>query len=543
MGEVGVVNGAVVGAVIGGCAGMVAGVAARRLLAVLRRGARVRAPVCELATGAVWAITGCLWGAGRLPSPWLPVVLGLGWLGVAAGLVDLRHRRLPNALTAAAACLAPLGLLSLGCGCGRPRSARRRSPPSSATARCTCCGLLPSARATSSSPPHSARCSAPRPGSRSRPPPSSRPSSRAPSASSSRARAEAPPGASVPHGPSMLLRPGSSRWSRPAVGGERSATTLLTTRRSGHVRKFSRAALDHRGGVSRSRPRGRAGRHGRRGGDHHQGARCRARPPPSRLRPRRADEVRGRRAGGHRRRPARADPRRPGRDPHRQQRVAEVGDGDGGRPRRSRADREPGPQRAAHPSPAGPRRSRGHDEVRLRRRPARAGAGQRTGDRGTGGPWHGGAGVPQAGARRRHRLARRGAGRGRGARRRRARSRRARPRRREPGARLQRRGHGGDGRRGRRGPGRRRHARWRRRGDRVRPPRRPRLLRAVRPAPRRPARGCADGHPGHEGCRDRRRVPHRAAARQRGARRDDARRSGQAAHQPGGRHRGRHDQR
>lgn len=107
-------NGAVVGAVIGGCAGMVAGVAARRLLAVLRRGARVRAPVCELATGAVWAITGCLWGAGRLPSPWLPVVLGLGWLGVAAGLVDLRHRRLPNALTAAAACLALPGLLSLG---------------------------------------------------------------------------------------------------------------------------------------------------------------------------------------------------------------------------------------------------------------------------------------------------------------------------------------------------------------------------------------------------------------------------------------------
>ena len=109
-----VVVGAVVGAVVGGCAGMVAGVAARRLLAVLRRGARVRAPVCELATGAVWAVTGCLWGAGRLPSHWLPVVLGLGWLGVAAGLVDLRHRRLPNALTVPAACLAAPGLLPLG---------------------------------------------------------------------------------------------------------------------------------------------------------------------------------------------------------------------------------------------------------------------------------------------------------------------------------------------------------------------------------------------------------------------------------------------
>jgi len=100
----------------GGVAGLAAGAAARRLLARLRRGTRMRAPVCELAVGALWAVTGSLWGAGRLPTAWLPVVLGLGWLGVAAGLVDGRHRRLPNALVVPATCLAPLSLLPLGLG-------------------------------------------------------------------------------------------------------------------------------------------------------------------------------------------------------------------------------------------------------------------------------------------------------------------------------------------------------------------------------------------------------------------------------------------
>ena len=105
----------------------------------------MRAPVCELAVGALWAATGCLWGAGQLPSAWLPALLGLGWLGVAAGVVDVRHRRLPDALTAPAACLAPLGLLPLGAGAvgrgllgalvavvgygaGAPAAARRARP-------------------------------------------------------------------------------------------------------------------------------------------------------------------------------------------------------------------------------------------------------------------------------------------------------------------------------------------------------------------------------------------------------------------------------
>ncbi|HEY0815562.1 MAG TPA: prepilin peptidase [Pseudonocardia sp.] len=99
-----------------GVAGMVAGALARGLLGRLRRGVRVRAPVCELSIGALWAISGGLWGAGAVATHWLPALLGLAWLGVAAGLVDLRSYRLPDALTLPAAGLAPLALLPLGVG-------------------------------------------------------------------------------------------------------------------------------------------------------------------------------------------------------------------------------------------------------------------------------------------------------------------------------------------------------------------------------------------------------------------------------------------
>jgi leader peptidase (prepilin peptidase) / N-methyltransferase len=44
----------------------------------------------------------------------VPAVLGLGWLAVAAGAVDLRHRRLPNALTVPAFPVALLLLLPVG---------------------------------------------------------------------------------------------------------------------------------------------------------------------------------------------------------------------------------------------------------------------------------------------------------------------------------------------------------------------------------------------------------------------------------------------
>ena len=62
-------------------------------------------------------------------------------------------------------------------------------------------------------------------------------------------------------------------------------------------------------------------------------------------------------------------------------RVAQVGDGDGGRSGRPRAAGRPGPQRAADPAPARPRRPGRHAEVRPHRRPADPGAGQRPRDR------------------------------------------------------------------------------------------------------------------------------------------------------------------
>jgi leader peptidase (prepilin peptidase)/N-methyltransferase len=79
--------------------GMLAGALARWLLGRLRRGARVPPPHCELVLGALWAVSGYWWSVGRLDPAWLPLLLGLGWLAVAAGAVDLRHGRLPDALT------------------------------------------------------------------------------------------------------------------------------------------------------------------------------------------------------------------------------------------------------------------------------------------------------------------------------------------------------------------------------------------------------------------------------------------------------------
>lgn len=111
------VSGATGGAVTAAgfaAAGLLAGSAARVLLARMRRGARVPPPCCELAVGVLWAATGAAWAAGALPSGWLPVLLGLGWLAVALAAVDVLHRRLPDALTlpalpAALLLLAPLG--------------------------------------------------------------------------------------------------------------------------------------------------------------------------------------------------------------------------------------------------------------------------------------------------------------------------------------------------------------------------------------------------------------------------------------------------
>jgi leader peptidase (prepilin peptidase)/N-methyltransferase len=94
--------------------GMLAGALARWLLGRLRRGALVPPPYCELLVGALWAASGCWWAAGRLDPALLPLLLGLGWLAVAAGTVDVLHGRLPDALTLPALPAALLLAVPLG---------------------------------------------------------------------------------------------------------------------------------------------------------------------------------------------------------------------------------------------------------------------------------------------------------------------------------------------------------------------------------------------------------------------------------------------
>ncbi|MET0189870.1 MAG: A24 family peptidase [Pseudonocardia sediminis] len=101
--------------VLAAATGASAGVLARRWLAGLRRGAEVPPPWCELATALLWAVPVLWWSLGALPGALLPLLLGLGWLGVAGSAVDLRRRRLPNALTLPAlpgvlALLVPVGV-------------------------------------------------------------------------------------------------------------------------------------------------------------------------------------------------------------------------------------------------------------------------------------------------------------------------------------------------------------------------------------------------------------------------------------------------
>jgi leader peptidase (prepilin peptidase)/N-methyltransferase len=106
--------------------GAVAGRGARLLLARLRRGARVPPPWCEVAVALVWGLGTAVVLRGGADVRWLPLVLGLGWLLVACGAVDLAHHRLPDALTLPAVpavllLLVPLGfgaVLRAACGAG-----------------------------------------------------------------------------------------------------------------------------------------------------------------------------------------------------------------------------------------------------------------------------------------------------------------------------------------------------------------------------------------------------------------------------------------
>ncbi|MBN9102623.1 MAG: prepilin peptidase [Pseudonocardia sp.] len=106
----------VAGALLFAVAGCGAGTAARVVLGRTRRGARVRAPVCELALAVLWAAVGAGWIGGLVPGRWLPVLLGASWLAVAGSVVDVLHHRLPDALTAPAWPAALLVVLPLGPG-------------------------------------------------------------------------------------------------------------------------------------------------------------------------------------------------------------------------------------------------------------------------------------------------------------------------------------------------------------------------------------------------------------------------------------------
>lgn len=79
--------------------GATTGAASHFLLSHLRRGATVHSGLLALGVAALWAMAGWQAAKGHLPWWWLPVPLLVAWLAVTLTAVDLKHRRLPNALT------------------------------------------------------------------------------------------------------------------------------------------------------------------------------------------------------------------------------------------------------------------------------------------------------------------------------------------------------------------------------------------------------------------------------------------------------------
>ncbi len=74
--------------------GFLAGAVGAALLRRLPRGADVRWLWCAAPTAVLWFVAWAL-----APPAWLPVPLLVAWLGVLLTVTDLRHRRLPDALT------------------------------------------------------------------------------------------------------------------------------------------------------------------------------------------------------------------------------------------------------------------------------------------------------------------------------------------------------------------------------------------------------------------------------------------------------------
>ncbi|MEV0679540.1 A24 family peptidase [Actinosynnema sp. NPDC050436] len=75
--------------------GLVAGALGAGLLRAVPRGANIRWLWCALPTAALWAVT----ARAAVPASWSPVPLLLSWLLVLLAAADIRHSRLPDALT------------------------------------------------------------------------------------------------------------------------------------------------------------------------------------------------------------------------------------------------------------------------------------------------------------------------------------------------------------------------------------------------------------------------------------------------------------
>jgi leader peptidase (prepilin peptidase)/N-methyltransferase len=99
--------------------GLLAGAVGAGLLRRLSRGATVGWLWCAVPTAVLWLVARAL-----SPPHWLPVPLLLAWLGVLLVVTDVRHRRLPDALTLPAypavgsvlwLCGADLGRALAGC--------------------------------------------------------------------------------------------------------------------------------------------------------------------------------------------------------------------------------------------------------------------------------------------------------------------------------------------------------------------------------------------------------------------------------------------
>lgn len=84
---------------LGTTSGAAAGLSGRWLLSHLRRGTEVHSGYLAAAVAVLWAIVAWRVASGQLPVWWLPVPLTVTWFAVLLVVVDLRHSRLPDALT------------------------------------------------------------------------------------------------------------------------------------------------------------------------------------------------------------------------------------------------------------------------------------------------------------------------------------------------------------------------------------------------------------------------------------------------------------